>query len=353
MSETVTTTTSSAPSAGSSGGTSASAPQTSGQSQSQSAPASGGMAQGQAAAQEKSEGAQAAEKPQAPAKRYLEADAEEALVKIKVDGQEQEVTLKELKRLNSLEKASKSRMTEAQKIKQQWDQFQKGLQENPEQLLESVLKDRFDEIAEARLAKKFELSQMDPIQRENLELKQRIESQQRAELQSKQSVIDEIKTLGHSGNEDLTKFPKEALQQYRDHLQNVNQQAEQSLQQEMIQAWEQTGVPKHKTWGNWIALEMMNHQKRTGEPLQAKDAALKVKGDWLKFNQQILGQMDAEAIHNMLGAEIVQKLSDYTIQKATAQAPSGFQKPSPGPAPAATGDKGYMTEAEYRAWIKS
>lgn len=354
MSEAITTSAPSAPTQGSSGQTAPASTPAAGQAQgpatsgnTQGFSGGTGTAQGQASAQEAA-GAEKAQE-QAPTKRYLEADADEALVKVKIDGVEQELSVKELKRLNSLERASQKRMSDAAKQQKQFQQMIEQLKQDPAQVMKQFGKDPHS-WAEELLARKYELAQMNPVERENLELKSRIEAQERMEMESKRSVIDEIKKLSDKVPENLEKYSKEDLSNYRDHLSSVNAQAQQALQQEMIGAWEETKLPKHKTWANWMAMEMMAHEKRTNEPLQAKDAALKVKADWLKFNQHIFKQMDATAIQEVLGKEIVQKLIDQRIQGVTDQAAQGFQKPSP--APAVSKDKPYMTEQEYRAWLK-
>jgi hypothetical protein len=310
------------------------------------------MAQGQAfeADAEKAAG-QANSEPQAPAKRYLESTHEDALVKVKIDGQEQELSIKELKRLSSLERASQKRMADAARIQQEHKQLMQSLKENPAEALKLAGRDH-KKWAEEVLAREYELAQLSPEQRENLELKSRIAAAERADLESKAGVIDEIRKLGHQGDQDLTKFPKEHLANYRDHLANVNAQAEQGLQKEMIDAWEETKLPKHKTWANWMAMEMMGHEKRTGEPLSAKDAAVKVKADYQKFNRHLLTQMDAPAIHDWLGKEIVEKLMAHRIQSVTTQAAQGFTQNAPAQ-PASIPEKGYMNEREYRAWLKT
>lgn len=290
-------------------------------------------------------------KAEAPAKRYLEADADDALVKVKIDGQEQEISVKELKRLSSLERASQKRMQDAAKIQREYQQMQERLANDPWELLAQAGKDP-DALAEERLARKYELSQMNPVERENLELKQRLEAQQKADFESKRGVLDEIKKLGGQLPKDAEKFPKEQLQAYRDHLHSVEVQAKDSLQKEMIGAWEETGLPKHATWGNWMAMEMMSHEKRTGQPLSARDAAVKVKADFQKFSSTMFAQMDAKAIHDFVGKEVVQKLMDYKIQGVTDQAAQGFAKPSPTPV-VSDPKKPYMTESEYRQWLKS
>lgn len=343
MSETVSASASSPASAGSTSTGAQGSAQTS--AQQTASPSSQTQSQGSSPAQT---GTEAPKVEAQPSKRYLEADAEEAYVKLKIDGQEQELSLKELKRLSSLERASQKRMQDAARIQREFQQVQDMLKKDPAQVLKQVGRDP-KAWAEDLLAKEFELMQMSPEQRENLELKARIEAQEKAERDSKRGVIEEIKKLSGKVPENLDKYSKEDLANYRDHLVSVNQQATQALEQEMIAAWEESKLPKHKTFGNWMAMEMIGHEKRTGETLQAKDAAAKVRSDYQKFDRMILGQMDAAAIHEWLGNEIVQKIIDHKIQSATTQAAQGFQNNSPAGNPAASEQpKKYVNQSEWR-----
>lgn len=283
-------------------------------------------------------------------KRYVDGPEEETYVKVKINGKEEEVSLKELKKAHGLEKAARQRMEQAAKFQKEYEKHQQMLQaiKNGDQtVLESLLGDKFDSLAEERLAKKYELAQMDPVQRENMELKERLEAQRRMEFESKRSVIDEIKQLSDKVPDGLEKYSKEDLLQYRDHLHNVHTQAQGALEQELIQAWEQTGLPKDKRWGIMIAREMMMSEKSETGPLQAAEAAAKVKGDWLNFNRQIFSQMDASAIQDALGKEVVEKLREYDIQRATGQTPIGLAQ-NTGPAQAASQPKKYLNQTEYR-----
>jgi hypothetical protein len=283
-------------------------------------------------------------------KRYVDSPEEETFVKVKINGKEEEVSLKELKKAHGLEKAARQRMEEAAKVQKEYQKSQqmlKAIQSGDQSVLEQLLGEKFDSLAEERLAKKYELAQMDPVQRENLELKQHLENQRRMEFESKRSVIEEIKQLSDKVPEGIERYSKEDLAQYRDHLANVHTQAQQSLQQELIQAWEQVGLPKDKRWGVMIAREMMMSENSETGPLQAAEAAAKVKGDWLNFNRHIYSQMDASAIQEALGKEVIEKLREYDIQKATGQGPAGLTQ-NQGPVTTASQPKRYLNQMEYR-----
>jgi hypothetical protein len=296
-----------------------------------------------------SEGAKTTETNPQP-KRYVDSPEEETYVKVKINGKEEEVSLKELKKAHGLEKTARQRLEEAAKFQKDYQKHQQliqALKNGDQNALEHVLGEKFDSLAEERLARKYELAQMDPVQRENLELKQHLEQQRRLEFESKRSVIDEIKQLSDKVPDGLEKYSKEDLAQYRDHLNNIHTQAQSSLQQELIQAWEQTGLPKDKRWGVMIAREMMMSEKSETGPLQAADAAAKVKSDWLNFSRHIYAQMDASAIQEALGKEVIEKLREYDIQKATGQAANGLAQHQ-GPAQTASQPKKYLNQMEYR-----
>lgn len=286
-----------------------------------------------------------------PQKRYLSETDEEALVRVKIDGVEQELPIKELKRLTSLERASQKRMQEAARIQkelQQYKQIEQMLEQNPMEALEHLLGGKLDEIAEERLARKYELSQMSPVERENLELKSRIEREQRREMESKRGVIEEIKKLSDKLPPNIEKYSKEDLSQYRDQLVAVHRQAEQTIETEILGAWKESGLPQDKRWGIMMAQEMIAHEKKHGTPLQAKEAADKVKANWQRFNREIFAKMDAQAIHDALGDQVVEKLRQFMLDRVTSQVPNGYDNQGPGHSPASAESKKAYNQLEWR-----
>lgn len=271
----------------------------------------------------------------------------EALVSVKINGQVQKIPLRDAINDFQLKQRSHQKITEAQKIQQRAEQIMQMVQNDPTQLFKLAGRD-FDAAAEERLAKKYELMQMDPVQRQLLEKTEQLEALKNRDLQSKRSVIDEIKKYSDKLPQGLENHSKEDLLQYRDHLKNVHVQADQSLQNEIVQAWDETKLPKDKRWGMMVAREMLLSQNSPTGPLQAKEAAVKVKTDWLNFSRQILSQMDASAIHDFIGKELMQKLREFDIQRVSDKQTPAWASANKTPNTGASAPKEQLNQMEWR-----
>jgi hypothetical protein len=121
-----------------------------------------------------------------PAARELGDSDLDALVSVQIDGKVQKVSLKELQKGYQLETAARKRMTEAQKALGRAKQIEQMLENDPAALFKAIGKD-FDQLAEERLAAKYEEMQLTPEQRELKTLKDREQARERAEMQSKRA----------------------------------------------------------------------------------------------------------------------------------------------------------------------
>lgn len=357
MSDTVTAAApASAPTAPVSGGTSA---QTSNQT---SAPSAGqsqtSQAPGNPNAQAQSQGQPKAGETQTQAeKRYLESAHDEAFVKVKIDGEEREITVKELKRLTSLEQASQKRMREAQLERRKAEHLNQLFKSDPEQWSKVTGID-LDSFAEERLAKKYEIEQMSPEQRRIMELEQREAQRVKLDLSSKRDILSQIKELtGEAVTDEVAQqIPKEHMIKYLQEKQQEFQQHQSGVEQEVLGAWKETGLPADAMFGQWVAAMMLNHQKlinagkvETG-PLQAKDAALKVKARLTNSVRSMMTQMDAPAILEFIGSDVFQKLKDHDIARVNQNNDPLFgNKPqSPGQQPASNAPKKQLNQMEWR-----
>lgn len=263
------------------------------------------------------------------------------------------------KAIKDFERGAQSKMSEAAKARkeaQQREQLLDLLEQDPDAFAEHYEKIKgkkfdVDSFAEMRLAKKYELMSMSPEQRELMEAKQQLEKFQSAERQSKQGVIDEItQLLGADAPKGLENYPKEELHRYLEHQRQVFQEQENSLQQEVIEAWKDSGLPKHPYFGALMSFQMMSHQKSTNEPLPAKEAAARVKAGFAKAVREIVSAMDPSGIQELLGQDTLSKLRQHDIDRVTAKAASQVgQTQRPGQAPASDStSKKYVNQTEWR-----
>lgn len=270
----------------------------------------------------------------------------DALVTVKINGKTQDLPLKEVIKLQQLEQASHEKMRQAAEA-----------QRRAQELLQLDI-DKFaqirgldlDSLAEERLAKKYELMQMTPEQRRLHELESKEAERQTQQKQAAEKIIGEIKSLTNGElPPGIDKASPEQLQAYLDQTKQVAQMVEQNIEREFIDAWKETGLPKSKYFGSLMAFHMMNSKNTDGTPLQAAQAASKVKQEFFGSTREIAGQMDAKAIHDWLGKDIIDKLRDYDVQRVTAhQAASSMPQRSPGVEPASNQKKQYVNQMEWR-----
>lgn len=290
--------------------------------------------------------------PAAPAPRKLSDADLDAIVSVDINGQSQEMSVRELKKLQQLERVSRQKMSEAAKQAQKSQAIVQAIQNGDAGAFKQLTGLDLDQYTEAHLAKKYEMMQMSPEQRELMELRQAKEQQAKLEQQSKQEVAKEIAQLGiEIPEEALKNATKEQLANFLQEKRQQFQAEEQRLQQEVIGAWEKTGLPKDKYFGSMMSYEMMTFQKRSGEPLQAEKAAAIVKNKFVNNVREIVSKMDAPAIQEMLGKEIVQMLRDYDVQRVTGQAASNVASASRQgftPANGAKSGKQVLNQVEWR-----
>lgn len=251
-----------------------------------------------------------------------------SLVTLTVNGKTIEKPLREAIKISQLEEASYEKMKQAAQREKSLSQKEAQIQ----QLFDLAKKDfgKFseiigldaDQVAEARLARKYELMQMSPEQRELQELKQWRAQQEQIQKQQKEQFEKEQMTV-------------------------AEKQESQKLEQEIIKAWDDTKLPKNKYFGALMAFQMLNHQKINGQPLPASEAAAKVKAGFVNDVKSIIGDMDASAILELLGKDVMAKIRKYDVEQVTGKPAFTTQK-SPSNTLASQSPKKTLNEIEWR-----
>lgn len=370
MSETVSTGAGSTSAQGSSGaqassqtstaqGSSANAP-TPAQGQGQAATAGKGAGQAVGNTQGFTEVAPKAETPQA---RKLGASDMDALVEVTIDGQKQDMPLREAIKLQQLEKVSRQRISEAQRERAEAQRLVQMAKADPERYMREVLGLDPDNYAEERLARKYELSQMSPEARESMELKSQIEQMKSREAKSREPLLNDLKNYvtEQEYQQILAEAPNATIEQIQAYAQNKKAQFQVGIDNtsnELLEAWQQEGLPKQKIWGQLMAQTILDSQKRKGpdgeiKPLQAREAAAKVKGIIKNSVREMFSQLDPVGIQEFLGEDILQKLRQFDVDRVSKpQTPPWASAQQQTSQPTQNG-KSYMSESEYRAWLKS
>lgn len=301
------------------------------------------------------------ESPAERQERLLGEQDLDAFVEHTVNGKKERVKVRDALKGYGLEKAANEKMRTAAEERKRFQAEMKRLESLG---IEDFAKMRgidIDSLAEERLARKYEEAQLSPEERQIKSEREELARIKQMEMSSKQSIAKQIEELTGQkiSEQDLQRASKEQLINYYQKQQGQQAQEMQSLEQEFIQAWESQGLPKHKSWGIKIAHELfMDGKKRAqaeknGEiidtpPLQAKDAAAKVKKQWLSEVSEVLGTMDAGTLQQTLGKEIIQKLMEHEVGRVTNQASFGTQN-RPASSQAASGNTPkQVNEVEWR-----
>lgn len=268
----------------------------------------------------------------------------DALVTVKINGKTEELPLKEVIKLQQLERVSHEKLRQAAEMQKK---AQELMQMDFERLAQLRGLDP-DEWAEERLAKKYELMQMSPEQRRLMELEHREQQRAAMEKQEKSQIIEQIKQWAAELPPGIENASKEQLIAFAQQQKQVYEMAEQSLERELVDAWKESGLPEDKYFGHLIALKMKWHQDQTNEPLQAAQAASKVKEEFGGHVRRILGKMDAEAIHEFLGKDLLTKLREFDVQRVTGSQLASNMNQSRPDTPSASQEKKYLNQIEWR-----
>lgn len=342
----------------------ASAPATSAGSQAGASAGADGGAQGspQPQAQEASGAPRdPGQSAQEKAERVLSEQDLDAFIVQKINGKEERIKVRDALKGYGLEKTANQRLQEAAQVRKQATQLMELARTDLAKFCEvtgqdydTVLRQSLSqrkEIAEEILAQEYERMQMSPEQREALELKAQLEQYQRREMAQKQPLIEEIKkivpdTMLPRGLEGAS---TEQLYEYLQVKRQEFQQGIDNLSNELLAAWEGAGLPKQKEFGQWMAQVMSDYQKRTGETLQPAQAAARVKSRFLDSTRSLLSQMDAKAIQETLGEEIVQKLRAYDVERVSGTNPA-FNDRHDQAIPAVNEPAKQIDQFEFRKW---
>jgi hypothetical protein len=219
-------------------------------------------------------------------------------------------------------------------------------QNNPKEFYSKNGKDPYS-LAEELLAEKYEMMTMTPEQRKIAELEQWKSNQEKIDRQSKSEIVDQLKEFyPEMKDEEFYSHPREKLVEALTFKRAQEEQVHQNLQKEIIDAWKESGLPKHKYFAALMSFTMLNHQRATKTPLQASQAAARVKQDFMNSSREIADQMDAKAILEWLGDSNIKKVREHLVEQVTGK-PISPTNQNNGPANAASPKK-QLNEFEWR-----
>jgi hypothetical protein len=194
--------------------------------------------------------------------------------------------------------------------------------ENPKEFLKQT-GINIHEFAETILAERFEEMQMTPEQKQQREEKAELERLRSIDRASKQELIEQLKQLGDQIPQDIEKYPKEEIQRYVQHRQAQYRQEAEGLDQEIGQAFSESGLPADKYTLAKVAFEISSAAKQ-GKNLSAKEALARVSQGYYEGTREHFSKMDGKRIHELLGDAVLDKIRKYDLERVTTQAASQF-----------------------------
>lgn len=224
--------------------------------------------------------------------KELSADMDDYIVKFVIDGEPKEMTVREMKKLTSLEQASQKRFQQATEITKKAQDFWERMQD-PEEFFKYKKMDPV-QFAEAKLRAAIEEAEMSPAQKEARD--------KEAKLKAKEAEIENF----------------------------YEQRAKEEIDRGIGEAFQKVKLPKSPFLISKIAATVAQSLDRAksdgGEPLSYEEAAVKVKTWYQNGLRSTMADLPPEEMIEYLGKESVEKLRQHLLAQvkgpATAKGPA-------------------------------
>lgn len=256
--------------------------------------------------------------------KELAQEHDDYLVTIKVQGKEQKISVRDLKKNVQLEHASRAKMEESDKVMKAARAAMELLRRDPKEFLKRTGIDPY-EFAEATLAEKYELMSMTEEQKKIHAYEQELKKFKDDDKERKETK--EKEEFSKAETEEMTKLDKE-----------------------IGEAWKESGLPKHPHFAAKIAFKMLSASKQ-GKDLQAGEAASMIKNEFHNDIREILQSLDADAIQTLLGQDVLKKLRESDVKRVQGRNAETIRQQK-GPVNSASQPKSKnLSEKEWRKQI--
>jgi hypothetical protein len=275
------------------------------------------------------------ETPETQEQQATEPDWASLKRKIKVNGEEREVAVEDVFKDYQKYSGADAKFREAAQIRQKYQGFEdvdpewldvaKALREGNLDILSKKLpKDKIREFSEKQLLDFIEWNELSDAEKENLELKQRLEAteaekkqQQEAEAKAKQAELD--------------------------------QKVAQNLDVEFKDAFSTLGMKPTPSLMIRAVQHMAAHLDQTKQPLPAGEGLKRAMTDWQKDDSQWLNQLakeDPGKLKEML-PDVYDAFRKYSIKEVRAQDPLARSRQSEKSEPQSKGKPEGLTIDDY------
>lgn len=227
--------------------------------------------------------------------------------KVKVDGEEVEVTEDELLRGYQMRKASDKRFAEANQARKQAEEFVRLLKTDPTKVLShpSIGHD-VKKLAEDYLLQEMEKEMMTPEQKQLQEYQQKLAAYEAQE--------------------------KKAREQYENQQKEaIRQRYQEDYNKQIVDALESSGLPKTEHTVKRMIHYMANALEK-GYELTANDVVGLVRNDYIEDTKSLYSGLDGDALIKILGDGVAKKLRKHELnqfKKQGKQPPVQNQSSSP------------------------
>lgn len=255
------------------------------------------------------------------AAKELGAEFDDYKVKVVIEGEAKEMSVKELKKLSSLEQASRKRFQEAVDTKEKVMKLWEDMVQNDDMYFKAKGKDKVA-YAEEVLRKAIEEAEMSPEQKAAREKEEK--------LTQKEKMIQEF----------------------------YAKQAQEDIDRGIGEAFKESGLPKSPLLIQKIAATVAQSMDRAkvdgGKPLSYQEAAVKVKTWWNNSIKETMAGLSPEETVQYLGPETVEKLRQHIIAQVN-KGPATAKGPAPvvsgAPKVKARHDKTFKSWDEFHAFV--
>lgn len=249
-----------------------------------------------------------AENANVPAVQETAAEKAARKYKLKVDGVEEEIDLDSLDDASlvkelQMAKAARKRMQEAAEVRKSFKTFMEQLQKDPLSTLKAKELGGIDvrKMVEEQILREYEESQLPQEQRQIREMERK--------LQEREAQLQAI--------EDAQRQQAEAA---------FNARVEQETEAELIQALEQSDLPKNReTLAILAQVAKLNLQH--GLELTPQQLAAEAKARIQRMHGVVTQSLKGETLIKHLGDDVVKEVLRYKLQAAKQQAQDNMKAP--------------------------
>jgi hypothetical protein len=235
--------------------------------------------------------------PESVTKDEPKVEAAPASVKVKIDGVEKDVSIEDLKAAYGKDQSSAQRFAEAAKIKANTDRLLDTLKTNPGAVLNKLGVTR--EQIEDMYFEQFLEPEINPIAAKARALEK--------ELNERRAVDSEREAQAVAAQKEV---------EAQEHAKAV-EAATVRLHNEFNEALSKEGLPVNDFLKGRMGAYMAQAFQEGHTHVNAMDVVKLVKQEWAETNKNLMTQLDPEALIATLGDDVVEKIRQHQVAKAT------------------------------------